>query len=36
VNKPELISNELDGHDPRLIEMLHKLLEFNPYFRWTA
>lgn len=33
---PWLLQQELEGHDPRLIEMVNKLLEFNPYFRWTA
>lgn len=35
-NKPWLFQQELEGHDPRMIEMVNRLLEFNPYFRWTA
>lgn len=27
---------ELEGQDPRLIQILEKMLEFNPYFRWSA
>ena len=33
---PSIIQQELEGHDPRLVEIVNKLLEFNPYFRWTG